>query len=72
MGPKKETLLRWVNCCFESITPVQKIQELSDGTFFLQILNIENVCNTVDISPWAKISRAVKGKIYSGFSQLIF
>ena len=61
MGPKKETLLRWVNCSFEPITPLERIQELSDGIFFLQILNVETSRDTVDISPWAKISRIVKG-----------
>jgi len=64
MGPKKETLLRWVNCCYESITPVQRIQELSDGVFFLQILNVESSSDNVNISPWARISHVIKGNIH--------
>ena len=72
MGPKKETLLRWVNCCYESIAPVQRIQELSDGAFFLQILYIENSSDTVNTSPWAKISRVIRGNIQLAVKWTVF
>lgn len=61
MGPKKDTLLRWVNCCFESEVPVDTLRNLSDGGFFLHILGFLRSHYTANGAPWLQIVTILKG-----------
>lgn len=61
MGPKKETLLRWVNCCFEEEAPIDKIKSLSDGSFFLYILGSLRSHYTTSNAPWLQIATILRG-----------
>lgn len=63
MGPKKETLLRWVNCCCDNEAIVDKIRILSDGAFFLHILGFLGSHYTTNSVPWLQIVTILRGNI---------
>ena len=53
MGPKKETLLRWVNCCFEDEIPIDKIKSkqqfgFSKDDFIILNTNRNNYRKAID------------------------
>ncbi|XP_057368948.2 golgin subfamily A member 4-like isoform X2 [Daphnia carinata] len=52
MGQKKDTLLRWVNCCSDTTTSVERIKNLSDGWFFIHILSFLRSHPTDGTDPW--------------------
>ncbi|XP_032783508.2 early endosome antigen 1 isoform X3 [Daphnia magna] len=52
MGQKKDTLLRWVNCCSDTATSVERIRNLSDGWFFIHILSFLRSHPTDGTDPW--------------------
>ncbi|XP_046458153.1 COP1-interactive protein 1-like isoform X4 [Daphnia pulex] len=52
MGQKKDTLLRWVNCCSDAATNIERIKNLADGWFFIHILNFLRSHPTDGTDPW--------------------
>ena len=63
MGQKKDTLLRWVNCCLESATPVDRIKNLSDGCFFIHILSFLRSHPTDGSDPWLQTISILRGTL---------
>nr|CAH0104580.1 unnamed protein product [Daphnia galeata] len=55
MGQKKDTLLRWVNCCSDAATTVERIKNLADGWFFIHILKFLRSHPTDGTDPWLQI-----------------
>ena len=64
MGRKRETLLRWVNCCYESASSFERLSDLSNGVFFLHILNIDANSPHIDSCPWTLIASVLDGNKY--------
>ena len=61
MGQKKDTLLRWVNCCSDAATTVERIKSLADGWFFIHILNFLRSHPTDDTDPWLQTINILRG-----------
>lgn len=61
MGQKKDTLLRWVECCSDSGTSVDRIKNLSDGRFFVHILSFVNGHSTDTNDPWLQTINVLRG-----------
>ena len=61
MGQKKDTLLRWVNCCSDAATTVERIKNLADGWFFIHILKFLRSHPTDGTDPWLQIINILRG-----------
>jgi hypothetical protein len=64
MGLKKDTLLRWVNCCSDASTTIERIKNLADGLFFIHILNFFESSPTDDTYPWHQTINILRGIRY--------
>jgi hypothetical protein len=64
MGLKKDTLLRWVNCCSDASTTIERIKNLADGLFFIHILNFFGSSPTDDTDPWHQTINILRGIRY--------